>query len=114
MSHIRKIGTTTVCTLMATALALETGCGILFGLEDYQRDLLTAGLLAALLTSGQQNDTTGGDAQAGRRVPTAVAGETAYAESGCDACHCADASGGCDPDAPALRGIASASLAEFI
>jgi len=40
----------------------------------------------------------------------AAAGESFYAASGCAACHCADATGGCLPSAPALIGIAAELL----
>ncbi|NOT02256.1 MAG: hypothetical protein HOP29_16740 [Phycisphaerales bacterium] len=43
-----------------------------------------------------------------------TAGQTLYADNGCTACHCADASGGCLLDAPALIGVGEDELFGFL
>ena len=60
-------------------------------------------------------DSDGGDAADGGSVGgDAAAGETIYVSNGCGSCHCADASGGCALDAPALLDADFETLDEFL
>jgi len=43
-----------------------------------------------------------------------VAGAAVYADSGCAACHCADATGGCALSAPALPGADAITLDDYL
>jgi mono/diheme cytochrome c family protein len=47
---------------------------------------------------------------AGSPTGDVAAGEAFFAGSGCGACHCADATGGCLPSAPSLIGVGADSL----
>lgn len=59
-------------------------------------------------SEGSGDDTIGPDAG-----DTAL-GEAVYADSGCAACHCADASGDCALSAPGLVGADAATLDDFL
>ena len=43
-----------------------------------------------------------------------ASGESVYADNGCAACHCADASGDCALSAPSLVGVDAATLDDFL
>ena len=65
--------------------------------------------------TGDGGDSDGGDAADGASVGgDAAAGEMIYVSNGCGSCHCADASGGCALDAPALHDAAGETLDEFL
>ena len=65
--------------------------------------------------TGDGGDTDGGDGTDGGSVGgDAAAGETIFTANGCGSCHCADASGGCALDAPALLDADFETLDEFL
>lgn len=65
--------------------------------------------------TGDGGDTDGGDGTDGGSVGgDAAAGEMIYVSNGCGSCHCADSSGGCALDAPALHDADGGTLDEFL
>lgn len=64
--------------------------------------------------SDQGGDGSGGSGGSGQVTGDQEAGEQLYASSNCAACHCADGSGGCALDAPALQGTDAATLDNFL
>ena len=70
MKSVRTIGTRVLCLALMGALAIPLGCGGDFlGLEDYQRDLLGLGGLAAAVLLNQPDDTGDGGEDAGQPIP---------------------------------------------
>jgi mono/diheme cytochrome c family protein len=51
---------------------------------------------------------------AGDQTLKAIAGLEFYSERGCAACHCNDAVGGCNLDAPNLQGVANKRLSDMV
>jgi cytochrome c553 len=62
----------------------------------------------------QGGDGGGGSGDSGQVTGDQAAGEQLYTSSNCAACHCADGSGGCALDSPALQGTDAAALDNFL
>ena len=119
-------------TAMAALALTLTGCGTDFGSLLYtsfqaaSRAALDQALtdFAGTLAGGSTTDTTGdgtdttGDGTDttgdGGATDGTAAGEAVFADSGCTACHCVDATGGCALSAPSLVAVDAAVLADVV
>jgi len=94
----KAAATGVLAVMLSSGLVLKTGCGNPFlGLEDYQRDLLTLGGLAALLL-GQPADGT--DDGAGQPVPGPQGDPGPAGADGTDGLNCWDLNGNGTADLP--------------
>lgn len=120
----------------ASLILAVCGCGSDF--NDFWRqtgdsagrvlvDNLLTDLVNAVADFGEQDDAPStpdpidddtddpGDAPpSGDLEPDAIAGETIFTSNNCSGCHCADATGGCALNAPALIGLAVETLADTL
>lgn len=76
------------------------------------RQLLCAGLAIATCAVLGATCTPGSTPGTGDPTLKAIAGLESYSQRGCAACHCNDAVGGCNLDAPNLQGVSMTRLNE--
>lgn len=97
---------------------LVCGCGTNFDEILYQSlaatgrtafDIFLTDLANAIADRAEDDSDNGDDSDGDDGT-----GESIYVSNGCAACHCADASGGCALDAPALLDVDVETLDEFL